>query len=647
MNRTVANLKLLGIDMIDKAGSGHPGIVLSAAPILYTLYANYMHVNPDDPNWINRDRFVLSAGHGSALLYANLYMLGFISLDDLKKFRQLGSVTPGHPELGVTPGVDISTGPLGQGIASAVGMSMASKRLKEKFKNYDLIDYYVYVLCGDGDLMEGVSYEAASLAGTLKLDNLIILYDSNNTSLDGNISYSFDEDVRERFDAMGWYTTLVKNGNNVNEINKAIKRAQKSGLPSLIEVKTVLGDGSVFAGTNLVHGKPLDKDDISQLKDKLMVPDTPFWVDEDAIKEFRSLVSNRTLEKYNVWQDKYKNYVNSLSKNEKEKLQKFLNREIGFSVTSNPFEDINDEATRESGGKVLNFLASQTDLLFGGSADLSSSTKTYITDGGDFSKNNYSGTNIWFGVREHAMGSILNGIAESGYLPFGSTFLSFSDYMLPAIRMSALMELPVTYIFTHDSMNVGEDGPTHQPTNQIAILRSIPNLNVYRPADFKETLGVFSAAMALKKPSAIILSRQKVSQLEGTSTKKISKGAYIVRKEKENLNGILIATGSEVETCVNIANELYEDGYDLRVVSMPSMELFLKKPKSYRYSVLPAGVKTFFIEAGSSFGLRKFVSNDKYLITLDSFGKSGKPLDVLNKMNFSYKKIKQRIKDLL
>lgn len=647
MNRTVANLKSLGIDMIDKAGSGHPGIVLSAAPILYVLYANYMHVNPDDPNWINRDRFVLSAGHGSALLYANLYMLGFISLDDLKKFRQLGSVTPGHPELGVTPGVDISTGPLGQGIASAVGMSMASKRLKEKFKNYDLIDYYVYVLCGDGDLMEGVSYEAASLAGTLKLDNLIILYDSNNTSLDGNISYSFDEDVRERFDAMGWYTTLVKNGNNVNEINKAIKRAQKSGLPSLIEVKTVLGDGSVFAGTNLVHGKPLDKDDISQLKAKLMVPDTPFWVDEDAIKEFRSLVSNRTLEKYNVWQDKYKNYVNSLSKNEKEKLQKFLNREIVFSVTSNPFEDINDEATRESGGKVLNFLASQTDLLFGGSADLSSSTKTYITDGGDFSKNNYSGTNIWFGVREHAMGSILNGIAESGYLPFGSTFLSFSDYMLPAIRMSALMELPVTYIFTHDSMNVGEDGPTHQPTNQIAILRSIPNLNVYRPADFKETLGVFSAAMALKKPSAIILSRQKVSQLEGTSTKKISKGAYIVRKEKENLNGILIATGSEVETCVNIANELYEDGYDLRVVSMPSMELFLKKPKSYRYSVLPAGVKTFFIEAGSSFGLRKFVSNDKYLITLDSFGKSGKPLDVLNKMNFSYKKIKQRIKDLL
>lgn len=647
MNKTVENLKSLGIDMIDKAGSGHPGIVLSAAPILYTLYANYMHVNPEDPNWINRDRFVLSAGHGSALLYSILYMLGFITLGDLKDFRKIGSVTPGHPELGVTPGVDISTGPLGQGIASAVGMSIGSKHLKEKFKDQGLIDYYVYALCGDGDLMEGISYEAASLAGTLKLDNLIVLYDSNNISLDGSTSHSFDEDVRERFDAMGWYTTLVKNGNNVNEINKAIKRARKSGLPSLIEIKTILGDGSVFEGTNLVHGKPLDKDDISQLKAKLMIPDTSFWTDEEAITEFKSLVYNRTLEKYTAWQDKYKNYVNSLNKFEKEKLQKFLNKEIEFCVTSNPFSDIGDEATRESGGKVLNFLASQTDLLFGGSADLSSSTKTYITDGGDFSKNNYSETNIWFGVREHAMGSILNGIAATGYLPFGSTFLSFADYMLPAIRMSALMELPVTYIFTHDSMNVGEDGPTHQPTNQIAILRSIPNLNVYRPADFKETLGVFSAIMALKKPSAIILSRQKVSQLDGTSTKKISKGAYVVRKEEKNLNGILIATGSEVETCVNIANELYEEGYDLRVVSMPSMELFLKRPKSYRYSILPVGVKTFFVEAGSSFGLRKFVSNDKYLIALDSFGKSGKPDDVLNKMNFSYKKIKQRIRDLL
>jgi len=309
MNKTVANLKSLGIDMIHNAGSGHPGIVLSAAPILYTLYANHMHVNPNDPNWINRDRFVLSAGHGSALLYACLYMLDFITLNDLKEFRQIGSVTPGHPEFGVTPGVDMSTGPLGQGVASAIGMAMGAKHLKEKFKDTDLINYYVYVLCGDGDLMEGVSYEAASLAGTLNLDNLIILYDSNNTSLDGSTSMTFTEDVRERFDAMGWYTTLVKNGNNINEIDRAIKRAKKSGLPSLIEVKTVLGDGSLLEGTNETHGKPLETNDISQLKVKLSVPDIPFWVEEGAIREFREMVSNRSIDKYTAWSKEYKNYL--------------------------------------------------------------------------------------------------------------------------------------------------------------------------------------------------------------------------------------------------------------------------------------------------------------------------------------------------
>jgi len=647
MDKVIANLKSLGIDMINKAESGHPGIVLSAAPIIYTLYAHHMNINPKDTNWINRDRFVLSAGHGSALLYACLYMLDFISLKDLKEFRKIGSITPGHPEYGITPGIDMSTGPLGQGFASAVGMSIGSKRLKEKFKDTNLIDYYVYVLCGDGDLMEGVSYEAASLAGTLKLDNLIVLYDSNDTSLDGSTNMTFDEDVRERFDAMGWYTTLVKNGNSVSEINKAIKRAKKSGLPSLIEVKTVLGNGSLLEGTNKTHGKPLDENDIVQLKEKLDVPLSPFWVNEDAAKEFCGQVLERSNSKYKNWTREYKEYLSKKSKSKKDELKRFFDREIEVSVKSNPFENIGDEATRDSAYRVLNFLARQTDLLFGGSADLFSSTKTYIEDGGDFNKNNYGGTNIWFGVREHAMGAILNGIALSGYLPFGSTFLTFSDYLKPAIRMSALMDLPVTYIFTHDSINVGEDGPTHEPIEQISNLRSVPNFNVYRPADFKETLGVFSAIMALKKPSAIILSRQKTNQLEGTDTKKIIRGGYIVRKEKDKLNGILIATGSEVKVCVDIATDLYEEGYDIRVVSMPSVELFLKKPKTYQYNLLPAGVKTFFVEAGSSSGLRKFVSNDKYLITLDSFGKSGKPDDVLSKMNFSYDKIKQRIKDLL
>ncbi len=647
MNSLVANLKSLSIDMINKAGSGHPGIVLSAAPIIYTLYANHMHVSPKASNWINRDRFILSAGHGSALLYALLYMLDFISLDDLKKFRQLGSVTPGHPEFGVTPGVDMSTGPLGQGLASAVGMSIGSKHLKEKFKDTNLIDYYVYVLCGDGDLMEGVSYEAASLAGTLKLDNLIVLYDSNSMSLDGSTNKTFNEDVMERFDAMGWYTTLVKNGNNVNEINKAIKRAKKSGLPSLIEIKTILGNGSVYENTNKVHGNPLDNDDVVQLKAKLGIPNSPFWVDDVAINDFRTTVKQRFDEKYSSWHHEYNDYLNKKSKKEREAIQKFFDKKIVFSVNDNPFEEILNEATRDSAGRILNFLASQTDLLFGGSADLASSTRTYITNGGDFSKDNYSGLNIWFGVREHAMGAILNGIALSGYLPFGSTFLAFSDYLRPAIRMSALMDLPVTYIFTHDSIRSSEDGPTHEPIEQLSNLRSIPNFTVYRPADFKETLGAFNAIISLKKPSALVLSREKTDEVKGTSAKKIIRGAYIVRKEINNLNGILIATGSEVKVCTDIANELYAEGYDIRVVSMPSIELFLKTPKAYQYSVLPIGVKTFFVEAGSPSGLRRFVSNDKYLITLASFGKSGKSEDVLNKMNFSYEKIKTRIKDLL
>lgn len=647
MNNVINNLKSLSIDMINKAESGHPGIVLSAAPIIYTVYANHMHINPKDSNWVNRDRFVLSAGHGSALLYSCLYMLDFISLDDLKKFRQIDSITPGHPEYGVTPGVDVSTGPLGQGFASAVGMSIGSKHLKEKFKNSNLIDYYVYVLCGDGDLMEGLSYEAASLAGTLKLDNLIVLYDSNNVSLDGRTSMTFDEDVRERFDAMGWYTTLVKNGNSVNEIDRAIKRAKKSGLPSLIEVKTVIGFGSLLENTNKVHGKPLDSDDILQLKSKLGVDLKPFWTDEDAINLFKNKVFERSNLKYDEWNNDYKEYFATLSKGRKSEINKFFDREIKFSVSDNPFDLVLEESTRDSFSRVLNFFADKTDLLFGGSADLFSSTKTYIENGGDFGKDNYAGANIWFGVREHAMGSILNGIALSGYLPFGSTFLAFSDYLMPAIRMSALMDLPVTYVFTHDSINASSDGPTHEPINQLSNLRSIPNFTVYRPADFKETLGVLSAIIMLKKPSAVILSRQGIGQLSNTSPKKIINGAYVVRKEKDKLNGILIATGSEVETCVRIAEDLYKEGFDLRVVSMPSMELFLKKPKSYRYNILPVGVKTFFVEAGSASGLRQFVSNDKYLICLNSFGKSGKTEDVLKKMNFSYDKIKKRIKDLL
>lgn len=646
MNKVIANLKTLGIDMINKAGSGHPGIVLSAAPIMYTLYANHMHVNPKEPSWINRDRFVLSAGHGSALLYACLYMTGFITLKDLKQFRQIGSVTPGHPEYRKTPGVDVTTGPLGQGIASAVGMAIGEKKLQEKFKDTTLIDYYVYVLCGDGDLMEGVSYEACSLAGTLKLDNLIILYDSNSMSLDGNVDMAFTEDVRERFDAMGFYTTLVKDGNRTSDIDKAIARAKKSGLPSFIEIKTVLGEDSILAGTSEVHGKPLSDEDIKQLKEKLGMPNEDFYVSEEALNVFRESVMKRSSDKYLKWQEEYNCYIKHKFNNDESELLKFYNNVVEIKTSECPFINDGTEATRESNGKILNYLASQTDLLFGGSADLVGPTRTYITEGADFSAKNYDGTNIWFGVREHAMGAILNGIALSGYLPFGSTFLSFSDYLKPAIRMSAMMRLPVTYIFTHDSINVGADGPTHEPVEQLSMLRAIPNFTVYRPADFKEVLGAWNAILTLQQPCALVLSRQKTKVLRKSDFKKVVHGAYVVREAKKEVDAIFIATGTEVNTCIEIAEDLAND-YDIRVVSMPSMELFLKMPKKYQYSVLPVGVKTFFVEAASSMGLRRFVTNDKYLITVDKFGKSGNPEDVLNEMNFSKEKIEARIKELL
>ena len=496
--KIVDTIKVLGIDMIDKAGSGHPGIVLSAAPIIYTLYSRHLKINPKDDKWLDRDRFVMSAGHGSALLYSTLFMAGFdISLEDLKQFRQIDSKTPGHPEINITPGVDMSTGPLGQGFASSVGMAIAEKYLKtnynQKINNtqYNIFDHNIYVLCGDGDLMEGISNEASSLAGTLKLDNLIVLYDSNDTSLDGKTNMTFTENVLEKFNALNWNTILVKNGENIDDIDKAITQAKKSDKPTLIEVKTVLGRGSLLEGTNKTHGAPLSKEDIEQLKTKLGIRNIPFTPSNDAVEEFRNMIGNRINSVYDKWNDMYKEYID-LVDNETRRDFKILNGEIPkLDLTNLPkkFDNDLEESLRVTNGKMLNLIAPTNKLLIGGSADLSSSTKTYINEGGDFSKNNYKGKNIWFGVREHAMGAILNGISLYNIRTFGSTFLSFSDYLKPAIRMSALMNLPVTYVFTHDSINIGEDGPTHQPVEQLTMLRSIPNLTVYRPCDAKELEG--------------------------------------------------------------------------------------------------------------------------------------------------------------
>lgn len=623
-NKIVNNIKSLGIDMINKAGSGHPGIVLSAASIIYTLYAKHMNVNIDDPLWENRDRFVLSAGHGSALLYATLYMAGFLSLDDLKQFRHIDSKTPGHPEYGVTNGVDMSTGPLGQGIASAVGMAIAGKKLNKTYKSLkeqSLFDYNVYVLCGDGDLMEGISYEATSLAGSLKLNNLIVLYDSNDISLDGKTKGVFDDNIIDRFKALNWNTILVKD-NTVSNIDKAIKKAKKSDRPTLIQIKTILGDGSIDENTNKVHGSPLDKDDIAKLKLKLKINPEEFYVDLSMKEYFSKQISERSLKKYNL----FKQLSKDLNYNKEE-------HKIDLSDLN--FDSNLKESLRVTNGKIMKEIEKQLPNFIGGSADLASSTKTIINN------------NINFGVREHAMGAILNGLALSNFYAFGSTFLVFSDYLKPSMRLSCLMNLPVTYIFTHDSINIGQDGPTHQPIEQLISLRSIPNMFVFRPADAKEIVGSWEYIINNKKPSCLVLSRNEVSLNKLTNAKSVMYGGYIVRKEN-NLYATIISTGSEVELSIKIADYLYENyKLDIRVVSMPSRELFLSQSKEYQESIIPKGYRNIVIEAGSKYGWEGFVYSDKYLITLDRFGCSGTSDEVLNEMDFSYDKILQKIIKLL
>lgn len=643
MDKIIANIKSLGIDMINQAGSGHPGIVLGAAPILEVLYKDHLVINPKDPNWLNRDRFVLSAGHGSALLYSTLFMSGYdINIDDLKLFRQLNSKTPGHPEYGVTPGVDCSTGPLGQGLATAVGMAIGEKKLKG-FSS--IFNYRIYCLCGDGDLMEGISHEAASLAGTLNLNNLIVLYDSNNVSLDSSTDKTFTENVLDRFVSYGWNVELVRDGNDTRTISKAIEKAKNSSKPTLIKVNTIIGDGSLLQGTNKVHGKCLSEEDIKQLKQKLNIDYTPFYVDDLAKNEMQKQISNRSVEKYNRWTADFNNLLSI-----DDRLSKFINHGENINLLNHDFNfpiDLN-EGTRVTNHQIMNVICEKTESLIGGSADLSSSTQTYLELGKDFSSKNYSGKNIWFGVREFAMGAIANGLALSGFRPFVSTFFVFSDYLKPAIRMSSLMHLPVVYIFTHDSITVGQDGPTHQPIEQLASLRIIPNLDVYRPCDAHELVGSWNSILNNSNPSTLILTRGNVPLIDTTKAEEVSKGAYIVRKETNKLYATIIATGSEVNIALKIAGEIYDDyKIDIRVVSMPNMKLFLSQDSSYRESILPKGYRNIVVEAGSSALWHQFVYNENYLITLNDFGVSATTEDTLKYMGFDYISIKERIISLL
>ena len=643
--KIIGEIKSLGLDMIEEAGSGHPGIVLGAAPILYTLYLNHLRFDASNPNFYNRDRFIMSAGHGSSLLYSILYFAGYdLSLDDLKAFRRLNSKTPGHPEYKKTPGVEMTTGPLGQGFATAVGYAIAEKHTEALInKKEKVIDYNIYCLCGDGDLMEGVSYEAASLAGSLKLDNLIVLYDSNKITMDGKIDNVFDEDITKRFESMNW--TVLTTGDEPQDIDDAIIKAKEADKPTIIQVATTIGKDSSLADSNKSHSGCFDKEEMSKIKNILGVRDIPFTISNEAVEEFRSYIKERNKDLVTNF-DKIKEM---LDEEEMSILNKLINPDKSIKLTTLDYTkpDDNEELLRISANKVLNSYSLISHLIIGGNADTSSSTKIYLNELTSFTKDNYIGRNINFGVREHAMASIANGLALAGYRPFVSTFLSFSDYLKPALRLTALMDLPVTYIFTHDSISIGQDGPTHQPVEQLVSLRAIPNMEVFRPADSNEVIGSFKTIYENNSPSSLIIGRDSIKILESTSISATSKGGYIVHNEERKLDGVIIATGEEVTLALEVMQLLKEKGYDLRVVSMPSIERYNNLTKEEKEELLPLGVKKFVIEKGSSYSWYSFVYKDSYLFTLDKFGASGKTEEVNSFYGFTKEEISLKIEALL
>ena len=647
LKKIIDNIRVLGIDMINEAKSGHPGIVLGAAPIIATLYANHMKIDIENDKWVDRDRFVMSSGHGSALLYATLFMAGFdIPFDEIKKFRTLDSLTPGHPEYGVTKGVDVTTGPLGEGFATSVGMAISECYLRQYFGK-DVINHYTYVLCGDGDIMEGVSYEASSIAGNLGLNKLIVFYDSNNVTLDGALKTSFDENIKERFESMNWNYILVSDSEDLDSINEAIEKAKSdtNDKPTLIEIKTTIGKYSKNQGTSLVHGSPLDEDDIVSIKNTLGLREVPFAISLEAKDAMRERICERNKDCITAWNEK----ILSMDENLRRDFDLYMNNKLPVKISNINYVYPTDgkDSTRNVSGKIINSVAETYPFLLGGSADVSKSTMARINNTLDFSASTPNGRNINFGVRENAMASIANGMALSNITPFVSTFFAFSDFLKPGIRLSALMDLPVIYVFSHDSISVGEDGPTHEPVEQLAALRCMPNFDVYRPADANETIGAYKAVLELRKPAAIVLGRNKVTIDENTSSSDVIKGAYIVRKEKKDLEAVIISSGEEVELAIKVYDALLEKGYSVRVVSMPSMSRFEKNEESYKREILPASVKTFVIEASSSLSWYKYVKNDDYLFTIDTFGASGKRDDILRKYGFTVNKITKDIEKLL
>ena len=646
----VNSLKMLSIDMIDNAKSGHPGIALGAANVLYTLYAKCLMINPHDPKWFNRDRFVMSAGHGSALLYATLYMSGYdLNISDLKSFRKINSLTPGHPEHGVTPGVEASTGPLGQGVANAVGMALAERYYESMCKKYNqgesIIDYYTYVLCGDGDLMEGVSYEALSFAGTQNLDKLIVLYDANNISLDGPIKSTFTENVVDRMMDFGFDIQMIES--DVDTIEKAIKKAKKSKKPSFIYISSIIGEGSKYQDTNIVHGKPLDNEDILSLRSSFELNTDPFVLSAEVLEYWHKKIMDRCIEVYDNW-NKDKIALSNANKNIK---MLFNNIEssalnIDFDLSNFSVSDDYEEDLRDTNQKIMNIIARKSPYFLGGSADVASSTKTIIFNEEVMSQEKPLDRNIAFGVREHAMGAILNGMALSNLHVFGSTFFTFSDYLKPAIRMSALQSLPVNYVFTHDSVLIGPDGPTHEPVEQLITLRSIPNLNVLRPADINEVLGSWDVALKSKCPNAIVIARSNLPKLKGTNPELVKHGAYMVKKERKHLDAILVASGSELSQVLRISDELDFIGINTRVVSMVSQELFDKESRDYKKQLLPSDTLIIAVELSTPNNYYKY-THPKYVIGVETFGYSGSSKDVSEKMLVDYDTLKSRIEKMI
>lgn len=646
----INSIRTLGIDAINKANSGHPGVVLGAAPMAHTLWTRHININPKNSNWFNRDRFVLAAGHGSMLLYSLLHLSGYdVTIEDLKKFRQWGSKTPGHPEYKHTDGIDATSGPLGQGIPMAVGMAMAERFLAARYnkENFNLINHYQFAICGDGDLMEGVTSEASSLAGHLGLGKLVVLYDSNNICLDGKLNDSFTEDVLKRYEAYGWHVQRVEDGNDIEKISKAIECAKNEiNKPSIIEVKTIIGFGSKNQGTSSVHGAPLGEEDGGFAKESYGWSYEPFNVPTEVYSYYKENIQDKGESLENKWNRMFEEYKEKYPELGLE-LEKAIKGELVVDLDEvlPEYKVGHSDATRNSNNEAINSIAKAIPYFLGGSADLSASNKTLIKGEGKFIVDSDSDRNIYFGVREFAMATILNGMAlHGGVKVYGGTFFVFSDYLKPAARMAAIMGLPVTYVLTHDSIAVGEDGPTHEPIEQLSMFRTMPNMVTIRPADAVETAAAWRVAVESQNhPTAIALTRQNVTVMEGSSYEVLSKGGYVISKASGMAEGILIATGSEVNLAIKAQKLLASEGINVNVVSMPSVELFEKQPNDYKNSVLPKGIKKLAIEMGSTFGWYKYADD---VLGIDIFGASAPAEKVIKEYGFTVENVVDRFKKL-